>query len=129
MRKKLALFGVVVVLVAFAASTLVSAQTRSGMARGGARTVKAAEADVAQGTLTIQRLLQNRLEWTRRLARALSALDRAPAPPANGTNTIIDEPDPAGYDDEDRPEEDDPEEDAPPMTETSEDAPGSVQAG
>ena len=97
MRKKLALYGIVAVLVVFAASTLASAQTRSAVVADGERSVKAA--DSSQGTLTIQRLLQSRLRWTRQLAKALRFLDLPPAAPANGTNTIIDEPDPAGYGD------------------------------
>ena len=125
MRKKLALYGIVVVLVAFAASTLASAQTRSAVVADGERSVKAA--DSSQRTLTIQRLLQSRLRWTRQLAKALRFLDLPPAPPTNGTNTIIDEPDPAGYGDQR--EEGESEEEGPPDHVEDDDGPHTVQLG
>jgi len=102
MRKKLARYGVfVIVLVAFFffANSLASARTRSAVVADPVRSVKVADAS-PQGTLTVQRLLQNRLEWTRQLARALRFLDLPPASPVSGTFTIIDEPDPAGYEEE-----------------------------
>jgi hypothetical protein len=105
MRKKLAWYGVVVVLVAFSASTLASA--RSAVAADTDRSVKVTDSS-SQGTLTMQRLLQSRLEWTRRLARALRFLELPPASPVNGTHTIIDEPDPAGREGEPPPEDGDP---------------------
>ena len=95
MRKKLAWYGIVVILVAFAASTLASAQTRSAGVASSERTARAT-APSSQGTLTLQRLLQSRLEWTRQLARALRFLEQPPATPGVGTHTIIDEPDPTG---------------------------------
>ena len=119
MRKKLAWYGIVVVLVAVAASTLASAQTRSAVVADGERSATAADSS-SQGTLTIQRLLQGRLGWTRQLARALRFLDLPPAAPGNGTNTIIDEPDPAGHTGEPAPEAGDPDEEAPPTELTDE---------
>ncbi len=110
MRKILALFGVVVVLVAFVASTPASAKTRSATIAGGERSAKAADSS-SPGALTIQRLLRSRLEWTRQLVRALRFLD---LPPDNGTNTIIDEPDPAGFSGDPAPEAGDQEEEGPP---------------
>ena len=94
MRKKLARYGIVVIL-AFAASTLSFAHTRSAVVADGKRSAKAADSS-SQRNLTVLRLLQSRLGWTRQLARALSILDLPPAPPGAGTHTIIDEPDPAG---------------------------------
>ena len=111
MRKNLALFGIVVLLVAFAATTLASARTHSAVVAGGERSAKAA--DPSQGTLTIQRLLLSRLEWTRQLVRALRFLDLPPAPLGIGTNTIIDEPDPAGHSGGPTPETGEQEEDGP----------------
>ena len=116
MRKKLALIGMVVILVAFVASTLASARTVSAVVASGERSAKAADSS-SQGTLTIQRLLRSRLGWTRQLARALRFLD---LPPDNGTNTIIDEPDPAGYSGDPAPKAGDREEEAPP-TDVSDD--------
>ena len=112
MRKKLARYGIVAVLVAVGASTLAPAETRSAVVADGERSAKTADSS-SQGTLTIQRLLQGRLGWTRQLARALRFLDLPPVPPNNGTNTIIDEPDPAGYNGDPAPEAGDQEEEAP----------------
>ena len=71
------------------------------LAQAGPRTVDpgapAARSD-ARGQLTIHRLLRDRLEFTLRLARAMSRLE-LPAPveePSGSTHGIIDEPDPAG---------------------------------
>ena len=125
MRKKLA-YGIVVVLVAFAASTLASAQTRSAVVADGDRSAKAADSS-SQGTLTLQRLLQSQLRWTRQLARALRFLDLPPAPPGNGTHTIIDEPDPAGNTG-DSPESGD-QEDQPPPTNDEDDSDSLQQTG
>jgi len=112
MRKNLALFGIVVLLVVFAASTLASARTPSAVVAGGERSVKAV--DTSHGTLTIQRLLRSRLEWTRQLVRALRFLDLPPAAVGVGTNTIIDEPDPAGHSGDPTPETGEQEERSPP---------------
>ena len=100
MRKKLARYGIVVilVLVAFAASSLAFAHTRSAVVADGERSAQAADSS-SQGALTVLRLLQSRLGWTLQLARALRSLELPPAPPFNGTLTIIDEPDPAGAED------------------------------
>jgi hypothetical protein len=125
MRKKLAWYGVVVVLVAFSASTLASA--RSAVAADTDRSVKVTNSS-SQGTLTLQRLLQSRLEWTRRLARALRFLELPPASPVNGTHTIIDEPDPAGREGEPPPEEGEPGEDNPLTAMEVDDGPGGPQA-
>ena len=127
MRKKLALDGVVVVLLAFAVSTLASAETRSAVVGDGVRSVKAA--DTSRGTLTIQRLLQSRLEWTQRLVRALRFLDLPPAAPANGTNTIIDEPDPAGYGEDEPPDGESAEVETPPSDVSEDGGSGTVQLG
>ena len=126
MRKKLAWYGVVVVLVlvAFSASTLASA--RSAVAADTDRSVKVTDSS-SQGTLTMQRLLQSRLEWTRRLARALRFLELPPASPVNGTHTIIDEPDPAGREGESPPEEGEPGEENPPTAMELDDDPGGPQ--
>ena len=99
MRKKLALYGIVILLVAFAASSMASAGSRSAVVADAKRSARVS--DVSPGTaLTIHRLLQTRLGWTRHLVRTLGFLDLPPAAPANGTQTIIDEPDPAGYGDQ-----------------------------
>ena len=121
MRRKLAVFGIVVLLVALAASTLASAQTRSAVVAGGGRSAKAA--DSSQAALMIQRLLLSRLGWTQQLARAFRFLDLPPAPPGNGTNTIIDEPDPAGHSDDPTPERGEQEDNGPP-TDVSDEGPG-----
>ena len=116
MRKKLAWYGIVVVLVAFVASTLASAQTRSAVVADGERSAKAADSS-SQGTLTILRLLQSRLGWTRQLAIALRTLDLPQVPPSGGALTIIDEPDPAGLDgDVPLPPRDDQEDQEPPIS-------------
>ncbi len=112
MRKKLARYGIVVIL-AFAASTLSFAQTRSAVVADGERSAQAADSS-SQGALTVLRLLQSRLGWTRQLARALRSLELPPAPPFIGTLTIIDEPDPAGVKDEPLPENGEEEDQAPP---------------
>ncbi len=126
MRKKLAWYGIVVVLVALVASTLASAQTRSAVVADGERSAKAADSP-SRGTLTIQRLLQSRLEWTRQLARALRFLDLPPAPPGNGTNTIIDEPDPAGFTGGPTPEAGDREDQGPPADVSEDEGSGPAQ--
>jgi hypothetical protein len=95
MPKKLALYGIVVLMLALVASSAASARTRSTVAPA----ETSAKAATTQGSLTLHRLLQGRLEWTRKLSRALRFLDERPAAPENGTHTIIDEPDPAGYGD------------------------------
>lgn len=106
MRKKLARYGIVVILVAFAAITLVSARTGSAGVVEAERSARAVDSS-SQATLTLRSLLQSRLGWTRQLLRALRFLDLPPAPPSFGTHTIIDEPDPAGYSGDPPPPEED----------------------
>ncbi len=120
MRKKLARYGIVVLLVALGARTLASALTVPAGVSDGDSSAKATDSS-SQGTLTLLRLLQSQLRWTRQLARALRFLDLPPAPPGNGTHTIIDEPDPAGYTGDSPPEAGDPEEEPPTNEVTDED--------
>ena len=127
MRKNLACYVIVFLCVALAASSLASAHTRAAVVADTDRSAKAA--DVSQGTLTIQRLLQSRLEWTRQLVRALRFLDLPPTPPGNGTNTIIDEPDPAGYGDNPGSEERESDDADPPTDVDDNETPHAVQAG
>lgn len=57
-----------------------------------------AETSIAQtsrpiaGPLTIQRLMQSRIDWTMRLGRLLNGFESASE--VYGTQTIVDEPDP-----------------------------------
>ena len=113
MRKKLAWYGIVVLLVALGASTLASAHTRPAAVADGESSAKATDSS-SQGTLTLPRLLQSRLRWTRQLALALRFLELPPPAPSVGTLTIIDEPDPAGVKDEPLPETGDEEDQGPP---------------
>ena len=95
MHKRIAIIAVV---VALAAGSLVSAGSRSKAPtpRKGGTTVT----DAGRGSLTIQRLLEARVDWIRQLSRSLRTLDGPPAElqgSGNRTLTIIDEPDPTGY--------------------------------
>ena len=127
MRRKLALYGIVILLVAFAASSMASAGSRSAVVAGAERSARVA--DVSPGTaLTIHRLLQTRLGWTRHLVRTLGFLDLPPAAPVIGTQTIIDEPDPAGYGDQSE-EHSDNSDDTPPTNVDEEESNAAVQLG
>jgi hypothetical protein len=107
---------------------MASAGSRSAVVADAERSARVA--DVSPGTaLTIHRLLQTRLGWTRHLVRTLGFLDLPPAAPAIGTNTIIDEPDPAGYGDQSENESNDSEDETPPSDVDEDPSNGSVQFG
>jgi hypothetical protein len=57
--------------------------------------VRAVELRETSETLTVQRLLRERLRWALRLSELLETLD-ASEPVRNSTQTIVDEPDPTG---------------------------------
>ncbi len=128
MRKRIVFLGVVVLIIGLVASTAASARTRSTAGTPSERTATVADSDSSRGPVTVQRLLQARLELTRRLVLALRFLDQPPGA-GNGSHTIIDEPDPAGFGDNPNPEQGDPEDAPPPDSVDDEnDGAGSIQA-
>ena len=95
MRKKTVLYGIAIAL-ALVASTLALPAPRSSDA-GPADAALRAPLAQTPGPITVHRLLRDHLDWTLRLVRTLGLLQPTPAPDVSyGTNTIIDEPDPAG---------------------------------
>lgn len=99
MRRTIALYGAAIAF-ALAASTL--ALPASDAASAGQADVARVEATPqVQGSITVHQLLRSRLDWTLRLTRAFRLIDQPPAPPTSyGAMTIIDEPDPAGKEEE-----------------------------
>jgi hypothetical protein len=99
MRNKAALYGAAIALV-LVASTLALPASRTASA-GGADAAQVEATPQTQGSITVHQLLRSRLDWSLRLTRALRLIDQPPAPPSSyGTLTIIDEPDPAGREDD-----------------------------
>jgi len=91
MRKRLA-FHVIVIVLALLVGTLALPAPSSAKATD--------ETAVARqtGPVTVQRLLNGRIDWALRLARTLRALDANPASRPGGFDieSITDEPDPVG---------------------------------
>lgn len=103
MRRTAALYGAAIAF-ALAASTLaLPASDAASVGQADAARIEATPQ--VQGSITVHQLLRSRLDWTLRLTRAFRFIDQPPAPPTDyGAMTIIDEPDPAGKEEEtDRP--------------------------
>jgi hypothetical protein len=95
MRNKATLYGAAIALVLVASTLALPASKTASAGRVDAAQVEATPQ--AQGSITVHQLLRSRLNWSLRLTRALRLIDQPPAPPSSyGTLTIIDEPDPAG---------------------------------
>jgi hypothetical protein len=95
MRKKAALYGAAIALALVASTLALPASNSASGGDGDAAQVEATQQ--VQGSITVHQLFRSRLDWTLRLTRALRLIDQPPAPPSSyGTLTIIDEPDPAG---------------------------------
>lgn len=137
MRNRIAL-SFVVTMVTFgfllvSVSASAQAATRSAENPRSAKSARSerpatSASDTASGPITVHRLFQARLELARRVALALRLLDQ-PAEPKNGTHTIIDEPDPAGFGDDPSPELGEAEDDLPPgSVDDDDDGPVGLQA-
>jgi len=92
MRKRMA-FHVVVIVLALLVGTLALPATSS--AKSSDETTVARQ---SRGPITVQRLLNGRIDWALNLARALRVLDPNPASQPGGFDieSITDEPDPVG---------------------------------
>jgi len=92
MRKRMA-FHVVAILLALVVGTLALPAASSARTTEGTTVARQ-----VQGPITVQRLLNGRIDWALRLARALRALDPNPAAQPGGFDieSITDEPDPVG---------------------------------
>lgn len=102
MRKKAAMYGATIALALMAGTLALPASDSAGVDRVDAAQVAATPH--VQGSITVHQLLRNRLDWTLRLTRALRLVNQPPAAPSSyGTLTIIDEPDPAGREDDSDP--------------------------
>jgi len=95
MRRSIALCGIAVAIALLASSLALPAERAADRTSGQATELRVATA--APVATSIHRLLRGRLQWTLRLTRALRLVEQAPEPqPTYGTQTIIDDPDPAG---------------------------------
>jgi hypothetical protein len=94
MRKKSALYGIAVALVLVASTVALPAPRSANDAQSDVELVRPTAQTT--GPITFHRLLRERLDWTLRLSRTLRLLQPTVMPESYGTNTIIDEPDPAG---------------------------------
>lgn len=95
MRKKAAMYGAAIALALVASTLALPASISASSGDGDVAQVEATPQ--VQGSITVHQLFRSRLDWTLRLTRALRLIDQPPAQPSSyGTLTIIDEPDPAG---------------------------------
>ena len=99
MRKSTPLCAIAIAVALLASSLALPADRAADRGHGDAARLRAATS--APVGMTIHRLLKSRLLWTLQMSRALRLLEQEPEPqPVYGTQTIIDDPDPAGLDKE-----------------------------